>query len=365
MSPASPSDTPPLAQAIPRPTAPKPVVALGAGNIVREAHIPAYRAVGIHYAGFFDLDLEQAGETRDLAGEGEVYEDLAAATALGDRAVYDIAVPAERVLELVRVLPEKSAALIQKPLGRDLAEARAIVSACRERQLTAAVNFQLRFAPSMLALRDAITRGRIGTPTELEVRIDLHTPWGNWAFLEGIPRMEVLYHSIHYLDLVRHLVGEPTAVRGVSRSDARLPGHADTGTTLLLDIAPGLRTIVHTNHAHDFGRPHATSELKLEGSAGAGFALLGVNLDYPRGEPDRLELAPRSGDWTEVPLRGSWFPEAFEGPMAQLQSFAAGETEVLWTRVDDALRTMALVEAAYTAFTAPGTPVCDPEEDLR
>ncbi len=353
-----------LSQSVPAPSDPRPIIALGAGNIVREAHIPAYRATGIPYAGFFDIDSARARATRDIAGEGEVFVDLAAAIgtaqtlgALGDRVVFDIAVPAEQILSLVSALPVGSAALIQKPLGRNLAEAEEIAAVCEARSIVASVNFQLRSAPAMLALHDAISRGLLGTPTECEFRVNLFTPWGRWAFLEGIPRMEILYHSIHYLDLVRHLFGDPTAIRGVSHRDSSLPNHADTRTTLICDGPPGLRTLVHTNHAHDFGRRHGASELRVEGTDGAAVVRMGVNLDYPRGAADSLEISEREGDWHRVPLRGNWFPAAFEGPMALLQRFLAGEGEEPWTQITDAVRTMALVEAAYSACTTPGTPI--------
>ena len=54
---------------------------------------------------------------------------------------------------------------------------------------------------------------------------------------------------------------------------------------------------------------------------------MGVNLNYPHGEPDELLVAERGGDWEAVPLRGSWFLEAFEGPMSNLQRVVAGEDE--------------------------------------
>jgi hypothetical protein len=46
--------------------------------------------------------------------------------------------------------------------------------------------------------------------------------------------------------------------------------------------------------------------------------------------------------------------------MANLQRFGAGEDAVLSTNVEDAWRTMALVEAAYTAGHQPGTPIPQP-----
>jgi hypothetical protein len=75
---------------------------------------------------------------------------------------------------------------------------------------------------------------------------------------------------------------------------------------------------------------------------------MGVNLDYPSGKPDTLEIGTERG-WSFVSLDGSWFPKAFEGTMANLQRYASGEDKALESGVDDALRTMALVEACYTA----------------
>jgi hypothetical protein len=62
-----------------------------------------------------------------------------------------------------------------------------------------------------------------------------------------------------------------------------------------------------------------------------------------------------------VSLRGSWFIEAFEGPMSNLQRFAAGEDTVLMGSVDDAIKTMALTEACYQSSEQGGTPI--PEWD--
>ncbi len=58
-----------------------------------------------------------------------------------------------------------------------------------------------------------------------------------------------------------------------------------------------------------------------------------------------------------IDLRGSWFIEGFEGPMSNLQRFVAGEDEALVSPVDDAIKTMALVEACYQSSAAGGTPI--------
>ena len=61
--------------------------------------------------------------------------------------------------------------------------------------------------------------------------------------------------------------------------------------------------------------------------------------------------------WEEIPLRGSWFTAAFEGPMSNLQRFVAGEDRQLVSPVGDAIRTMALVEACYRSSEAGSTPI--------
>ena len=71
-------------------------------------------------------------------------------------------------------------------------------------------------------------------------------------------------------------------------------------------------------------REHRASEMTVEGLDGAARLTWGVNLSYPTGPADTMEVA-RDGVWQPVPLRGSWFTEAFEGPMSNLQRFVAGE----------------------------------------
>jgi predicted dehydrogenase len=346
---------PPLRQSWPKPSRPSPIVLIGAGGIAQSAHLPAYREAGLRVAGLFDVRADVAAAVAAEHGVERVHSTLASAVSERD-VVFDVAVPAEAVLNVVEMLPPGSAVLIQKPLGRDLEEARRIVACCERRELVAAVNFQLRFSPNMLALRDVLERELLGRVRDVEVRVNVVTPWQLWDFLKGIPRHEILYHSIHYLDLIRGLFGEPRSVLCRVTHNPDLPQFSDTASAIVLDYGPQLRVLVSTNHAHDFGARHAMSALKVEGTRGAAVAKLGVNLGYPRGLPDELELALAPGSsFCSVALQGSWFHRAFAGPMSNLQRFVAGEDAILHTRVSDALRTMALVEACYLSSASPGT----------
>jgi predicted dehydrogenase len=334
---------------------PRPIVIFGAGSIVGDAHLPAYRKAGFPVAGIYDPDHAKASQLAESWGI-HAYRTEDEALAVKD-AIFDLATPPSAHAAILGRLPVGSAALIQKPMGSDLAAATEILEICRARKLKAAVNFQLRFAPMMLALKDAIARGYLGEVVDFDAWLALATPWGLWPFLKGLPRIEIAMHSIHYLDLVRGLLGNP---QGVHAKTIGYPNHdvAQTRTAAILDYGDRVRCALSVNHDHDFGRKFQACEFRISGTAGAAYVKLGVNLDYPHGEPDELWIRPAGGDdWVEVPLQGAWFPDAFLNRMANLQRFATGEDEELIGSVEDAWQTMALVEAAYQSSAAPATAI--------
>ena len=346
-----------LQQAWPMPSAPRPNVIIGTGGIVRDAHLPAYRKAGFTVAGLYDPDHARA---EALAREWAIPHVFASITEAAQAdAVFDVAAPPVAHHDILAALPEGATVLLQKPMGLDLAAATAIRDICDARGLTASVNFQLRYSAMMLAIADAVRQGRLGALTEIEVHINLVTPWQLFPHLKPNPRVEIVSHSIHYLDAIRAIAGDPQGVFARSFGHPA-SGLADTRTSMILDYGGTLRCTLSINHHHDFGRRFQDASFRVEGVDGAAMAKLGVLLDYPAGEPDELWLAPRGGPWSQVPLTGAWFPDAFIGPMANLQRFAAGEDTTLSTNVEDAWRTMALVEAAYTAGSQPGISIPQP-----
>ena len=347
-----------LKQAWPRPGHPRPIVAIGAGAIVRTAHLPAYTRLGLPVAGFYDRDPQQARATATAVPDAAVFSSLAAAAAVPD-AVFDVAVPGDQVVSILEQLPRGSAVLIQKPMGPDLAAARRILACCDRRRLVAAINFQLRFAPGMLALHDVIAHGDLGTLVDIDVRLVIEQPWQNWTFMTGAPRLEVVYHSIHYLDAIRWIAGEPRGVycRGVAHP--AMPQLRDTRSSIILDYGDELRCSLVLNHTHQADATHKMSQILVEGTQGAARVTWGVNLSYPAGPADTMQVA-FGGRWDDVPLRGSWFTEAFEGPMSNLQRFVAGEDRALVSPVQDAIKTMAVVEACYESSGHGGTPIPTP-----
>jgi predicted dehydrogenase len=353
--------TTPLQQKPALPAAPRKIVSIGAGAIVRQAHLPAYMKAGWTVSSVFDSDRPRAEAVARDFRVGRVCASLdeAVSSAPGG-AVFDLALPASAILGVLAALPDGAVVLIQKPMGEDLAKATAIRDLCRSKGLVAAVNLQLRFAPNMIAARDIVSRGLIGDLHDVDVRVTCSMPWHLWTFLYGIPRMEIIYHSIHYVDLVRSFLGEPAGVWCKTQRHPEMMDLASTRTAIAFDYGDVRRANVATNHGHRFGTRHQESTLKLEGTRGAAVVRMGVNLDYPRGRPDELEYCiagKGTPAWNSVRLEGAWFPDAFMGPMASLMRFASGESGELPTSVEDAWRTMAVIEACYESSSHGASPI--------
>jgi predicted dehydrogenase len=250
--------------------------------------------------------------------------------------------------------------LIQKPMGDTLEDAKVIRDFCRQRGLVAAVNFQLRYAPNNLAAVSLARAGLLGELHDMEVQVRTRTPWELWSFLASAPRLEILYHSIHYLDLIRSWLGNPLGVYAKTVKNPQCRALSSTKSSIILDYGEWKRVFVVTNHGHDFSSEMHRSFVQWEGTGGAVRMDMGVNLDYPKGVPDTLAYAIRDGrgrPWKSVPVSGNWFPDAFAGSMGALQAYVEGSLAELPIGFESAYETMALVEAAYRSSTRPAEPL--------
>lgn len=343
-----------LAQHWPRPSRLRPIVIIGAGDIVRDAHLPAYRKAGFPVAGVFDLRRETAEARAREFNLPCVFDSIAEAVAVPD-VIFDLGIPPQALEGVLEQLPDGAAVLLQKPMGNSLDMARRIVAICGKKQLCAAVNFQFRFCPSMLAIQDLVTRAELGGLVEIEVRLNIKTPWETFPFLSSEPRVEIQIHTVHYLDTIRMLLGDPSRVFARTVKHPRFPTLASTRSSIILDYGDMIRCCLSINHCHPFGPRNAAATIRVEGTEGCAIATVGGLIDYPRSLPDRLEIVVRSHkEWLEVPLSGNWFPDSFMGPMSNLQRFVAGEDAALVSPVADALQTMKLVEACYVSDARGG-----------
>ncbi len=345
------------------PSRKRPIVIIGAGGIVNDAHLPAYGKAGFKAVSIVDLNLEKAKEIAQRFSIPNVYDDIKKCIAEApENAVYDVALPASALKNVLPLIPKKSGVLIQKPFGSDHSDAKSLLEICKSNELIAAVNFQMRTLSLIKKAKEIIAEGLIGEIHDIDTRITVNTPWELWDFLKTAPRLEILYHSIHYIDCIRSFWGDPMGVYGKTVVHPKTADFAPTRSTIILDYDGMRRATVTTNHGHIYGDAYEESNFKIEGSKGAIRIVMGLNLNYPEGKADRFELCRvdengKSLGWKDVAVEGTWFPDAFIGTMANLQCHLEDASIPLAASVADAERTMACVEAAYTSSAQGGVPL--------
>lgn len=348
-----PRTTPPL------PNVPRPIVIIGAGGIVRDAHLPAYRKAGFDVAGIVNRDQRKARELADIFEVASVYGDLdEAIAAVPATAVFDIALPASLHAQTLERLPNGASVLLQKPMGESLAEAQVILDVCRAKDLNAAVNFQLRYAPYVIAARDLIDQGTIGDLLDLEVKVAVETPWHLWPFLNGVEFAEFYYHSIHYVDLIRSFLGNPRRVWAHTVAHPDAPNMDGSRSGYLFDYGNSVRAVITTNHHLRYGLDHQEAWIQWLGTRGAIRTSLGVLMNYPYGVKDVFEIAifasHGAAHWQSMEIPGTWFPDAFIGTMASVMRAAEDPNAQPGTVVTDAFQTMQVIDAACRSSRAGG-----------
>lgn len=338
-----------------------PIVIIGAGGIVKDAHLPAYKKAGFEVLGITNRTRERAEKLAAEFNIPNVYDSVADAVAHApENAVYDITTMPESFMDILQQLPEGCGVLIQKPMGDYIWESKEILEICRDKKLVAAINCQLRFAPYVSAARYLIDQGLIGELYDMEVRVTVKTPWEMFPHVMIHPRLEIQYHSIHYIDLIRSFLGDPESVmaKTLKHPAKQL---SSSRSTLLFDYGDTMHAVINTNHDHDFGFHNQESFIKWEGTKGAIKAKMGLLMDYPHGVPDKFEycilIDGDEPEWKEVKLEGSWFPDAFIGTMSSVMRYKNGEADVLPTSVEDVMKTMIVVESAYKSSDEGGNKI--------
>ncbi|MGF1923239.1 MAG: Gfo/Idh/MocA family oxidoreductase, partial [Bacteroidia bacterium] len=130
------------------PVTKQPIIIIGAGGIVADAHLPAYKLANFTVHGIVNRTRARAEKLAELFGIPHVYNTVAEAVkSAPEGVVYDLTIMPEQYLETLHQLPEGSSVLIQKPMGDHFEQAKDILALCRAKKFKAAINFQLRFAP--------------------------------------------------------------------------------------------------------------------------------------------------------------------------------------------------------------------------
>lgn len=319
---------------------------VGCGAIVQQGHLPAYLAAGLRVVAAYDADRRRALEVAAAFEIPFVAESAEALIASRDVEIVDIAVPPWAQPEIVAMAAAAGRAILcQKPFALGLDQARRMVEEAESAGVRLAVNQQMRWDAGIAASRDLITRDAIGRPTVAHIDVSGSAAWHQWPWLASAPRLEIMYHSIHYLDAVRAVLGDPVWVTSIhGRFPEQAPVIGETLTTTVLEYADGLQALISMNHYDQHGS--TVGSFRFVGTKGTLEGTIGAMFDPPDGRPDTLTLRRADMDPLDFDFDQRWFPDAFLGPMSDLMdAIATGRPPVTSGR--DNLSTLALVLGAY------------------
>ena len=186
---------------------------IGAGGIVNYAHLPAYKRAGFKVAGVTDKNLEAAEKTARDHGIPKVHANVDDLLKDPQIEIVDIAVYPAAQAEIV----EKAAAagkhmLCQKPFADEFSKAVRNVELATKAKVKIAVNQQMRWDAGIRCARLLIDQGWLGAPFYGTIQVHCKTDWSMWPWIYAGKRLEVMFHSIHYIDSLRYLLGQPNSV---------------------------------------------------------------------------------------------------------------------------------------------------------
>ena len=331
-----------------------PIGCIGAGFIMADCHLVAYRSGGLNPIAIASKHLDRAKAVAERHAIESVYDTYQEMLRDQRIEVVDIAVPPDCLLQVVREAVRHShirGILVQKPLGTCLAEAQQMVKLCRDADITLCVNQSMRYDQSVRACKSLIDAGELGDPVLATIDMRAIPHWMPWQQRQGWLTCRIM--SIHHLDTMRCWFGDPQRVFASFRKDPRTKfDHVDGIGLYILEYESGLRCMICDDVWSGPAREGAAADFgirwRVEGTEGMARGTIGWP-SYPERTPSTIDWTNiRSSKWNSPRWDAVWFPDAFLGPMAELlvalenrsQPFISGE---------DNLRTMALVDACYVS----------------
>ncbi len=329
---------------------------IGAGFIMADCHLVAYRDAGFNPHAITSLRIEESKAVASRHNIPKVYENWMQLITDPEIEIVDIAIPPDAQLEVVRELVKQNdhikGVLCQKPLAMNYSDAKMIVSLCGEAGIRLAVNSNMRYDQSIRALKTILNKNYLGDPVLATIEMRAIPHWQE--FLKKYDRVEILNMGIHHIDTFRYLFGDPERITALTRKDPRTTfNHIDGISQYTLQYR---NDFMAASLDDVWAWPGEGTEKdiyikwRVEGMDGIAKGTIGWPA-YPVPTPSTLEFTSRHfpGRWIRPGWEKVWFPDAFQGTMAQLLVAVENNSEPEISGRDN-LTTMAIVDACYESI---------------
>lgn len=332
---------------------------IGAGMIMAECHLAAYREAGFPVVAIASRTKTNAEKVAARWQIPTVHDTPEALIEDTEVEILDLAFPPDQQPALIRhALKQRhvKAILAQKPLALSLSEAIKLRDEAEAAGKILSVNQNMRYDQSMRVLKQVLDAGDLGQV--VFAQIDMHAIPHWQPFLRNYDRLTLANMSVHHLDVLRFLFGDPDEITTLTRKDPRTTfDHRDGITISTLRFASGVLALsledVWSGPRQEGYRDDQHITWRVEGTEGVAKGSIG----WPTGAPSTFSYASAKatgGEWVTPQWQTMWFPHAFIGVMEQLQhAVETGTAPAL--SVADNVRTMALVEAGYRSITESRT----------
>ena len=328
--------------------------AIGAGMIMAECHLAAYKEAGFNVVAIASRTKANAARVAERWGIPTVHDTPEVLIKDQNVDIVDLAFPPDQQPALIRAAlkqPHIKAILAQKPLALSLDEARKLRDEAKAAGKILSVNQNMRYDQSMQVLKQILDRGELGDIVMATIDMRAVPHWQ--SFLEGFDRLTLSNMSVHHLDVLRFLFGDPEEIYCATRTDPRTTFKHKDGITVSTIRFPNNVLAVSMEDVWAGPREEGfDSEFyirwRVEGTGGVAHGTIG----WPNGEASTLTYASKKttgGKWVTPTWDTMWFPHAFIGVMEQLQYAVETGTEPK-LNVADNVKTMALVEAGYRSM---------------
>jgi len=320
---------------------------IGAGNIVENSHLPTYLKENIKVTNIFDISKEKAKNLKNRYRIDKFSKTIDEFFYDNNFDIVDIAVPSEYNEELVKkTLRNNKNILIQKPLSNNIYSAKRIIKEYKNYNLKINVNHQMRYSPALRAAKYILNKNYLGKILKFNFFTHRRTDWSIWPWLEKIDYPELRYNSIHYLDSLRYLFGEPDSLKANLLFSKN--GIKNKPTNLFVDFkfTNQLSGNLSITHDSQLTKEKWTAGYEIFGELGNCNGIISSMIGNGFDFNDKISLNFLYGNRSinfEKTLEGRWFSESFSGPIFSLIDAIQNNYEPD-TNIFDAYKTLNLVE---------------------
>jgi predicted dehydrogenase len=325
---------------------------VGAGRVGRIRAEILRQTSGVAVVFVADADPARAQEVARLS-HAEATMDWRTAVSRHEVEAVIVSTPTKFHAEIVQAALEAGKdVLCEKPLARNLAEAQKMFEAAERAGCVLKTGFNYRHMAHVRKAKELIDFGVLGPLYLLRCRYGhggrpgYEKDWCTDAELSGGGVLQE--QGVHMLDLVRHLLGEPSAVLALTqRFFWNFPAVEDN-CFLLLQTPAGQCAQVHVSwtqwrnllEVELFGRDGYLQLYGRDGHYGPQVLRWGKRqADHSRPQEEVIEFEPPDDSW-----KNDW--EEFAGLVRSRQGLSAAALE--------GLRTQELVEASYRSARQQG-----------